>query len=243
MRRCNPHVIRTKTGMKIISLKTLAVILLAASSMRGIAQELEFAIHADPVISWMGSNSSDYNNEGARSGFDIGLNVLHYFDDNYAISTGISLLSAGGRQSVAEPHIMIFNNLQPQVQPGEEIRYNLQYMSIPAGIRLQTDQVGYLTYFTDMGFDIRLLIKSTVDLPANQPPINNENARKEVNGMNAGWHIHAGIEYELNINLDLIAGIGFDQDFFDITKDLKDVDQPKDRSGLRMVRIRLGLKF
>ncbi len=225
------------------SLKALAVILIAASSVRGVAQKLEFAIHADPLITWMGTNSSDYNSEGVKPGFDIGLNVLHYFDENYAVSTGISLITAGGRQSVAEPHIMIFNNLQPMVQPGDEIRYNLQYMNIPAGIRLQTDQVGYLTYFTDLGFDIRLLIKSTVDLPANQPPINNENARKEVNGMNAGWHIHAGVEYELNINLKLIAGIGFDQDFFDITKDLKDVDQPQDRSGLRMFRIRMGLKF
>lgn len=224
-------------------LRVLAVLLLSAVSLRGISQELHLAVHADPLITWMGSNSSEYNNEGVRPGFDIGLNVLHYFDVHYAVSTGISFISAGGRQSVNEPHIMIFNNIQPQIQTGDEIRYNLQYMSIPAGLRLRTDQIGYLTYYTDLGFDFRLLLKSTVDLPANQPPINHENARKEVNGLNAGWHIHAGVEYDLNINLAIVAGIGYDQDFFDITKDLKDVSQPEDRSGLRMFRIRLGIKF
>jgi len=178
-----------------------------------------------------------------KPGVNIGLNVLLYFDDHYAISTGISLISAGGRQSVIEPHRMIFNNLQPLVLTGDEIRYNLRYMSIPLGLRLQTDQIGNLTYFTDIGFDIRMLVKSTVDLPANQPPVDNENARKEVYGLNAGWHIHAGVEYDLNTDLTLVGGIGYDQDFFDITKDLKDVDQPEDRSGLRMLRIMMGIKF
>ncbi len=241
MRRCNQHVIRTRTGMKIISLRALAVILLAASSMRGIAQELEFAIHADPVISWMGSNESEYVGEGARAGFDIGLNVRHFFDDNYAVSSGISFISAGGRQSLTEDHTMVFNNFTQFIPEGNEIKYNLRYINIPAGLRLQTNQVGYLTYFTDLGFDIRLLLKSTVDIPAMQ--ISNENAKTEVYGMNAGWHLGGGIEYELGIDLSLIAGLSYAQDFFDVTKDLEDVGQPEDKSGLRMIRIRLGLKF
>ncbi len=224
-------------------LRALTIILLAAFSVKGISQELEFTVHVDPVTSWMRSNSPDYINEGSRPGLNIGLNLLRYFDDNYAVSTGLSLLSAGGRQSVTEPHIMIFNNLQPQVLTGDEIRYNLLYVNIPLGLRLKTDQSGDLSYFADIGFDIRMLIKSTVDLPANQPPVDNENARNEVYALNAGWHIHAGIEYDLNLDLTLVAGIGYNQDFFDITKDLNDVDQPEDRSGLRMLRIMMGIKF
>lgn len=230
-----------KRVYNLSSLKALAVILMAASSMRGVAQKLEFAIHADPVISWMGSNESEYIGEGARAGFDIGLNVLHFFSDNYAVSSGISFVSAGGRQSLSEDHTMVFNNFTQPIPAGNEIKYNLRYLNIPAGLHLQTDQVGYLTYFTDLGFDLRLLLKSTVDIPAMQ--ISRENARNEVYGLNAGWHIGGGIEYELGIDLSLIAGLSYAQDFFDVTKDLEDVYQPEDRSGLRMVRIRLGLKF
>jgi len=222
-------------------IRAFTLLLLTALTLRGSSQKLEFVVHADPVISWMGSNESEYQGEGARAGFDIGLNVLHFFAQNYAISSGISFVSAGGRQSATEIHTMVFNNFTQTIPAGEEMKYNLRYMNIPLGIRLQTNQVGYLTYFTDLGFDIRLLLKSTVDIPAMQ--ISKENAKNEVYGLNAGWHLGGGIEYELSIDASIIAGISYAQDFFDITKDLADVYQPDDRTGLRMIRIRLGLKF
>ena len=71
---------------------TIAAVILLPVNIS--AQNLKFAIHADPVISWMGSNESEYVNEGVKPGVDIGLNVLHFFADNYAISSGISIISA-----------------------------------------------------------------------------------------------------------------------------------------------------
>ena len=230
--------------MNLLPVKALAIMVLVTFPARGSAQEIKFAMHADPLITWMGSNSSEYASKGAMAGFNVGLNVLYYFADNYAVSSGISFLAAGGRLSAADNLVMVFNNINPVVTAGDEMRYNLKYMNIPLGIRLQTNQVGYLTYFTDVGFDIRMMLKSTVDLPnSSLGPINNENAKNEVYGMNAGWHISFGIEYELGIETSLIAGLGYDQDFFDVTRDLKTVSQPDDRSGLRMVRFRLGVKF
>ncbi|NLE35341.1 MAG: PorT family protein [Bacteroidales bacterium] len=222
-------------------LRVMTLMLVTLLPARVLSQEIVFVVHADPVISWMGSNESEYAGEGARPGFDIGLNVLQYFADNYAISTGISIMSAGCRQSVSEDHKMVFTNFEQVVPAGDEIRYNLKYMNIPAGVRLQTNQVGYFTYFTDMGFDIRMLLKSTVDLPTLQ--INHENGKNEVYGLNAGWHVGGGIEYELPIDASIIAGLSYAQDFFDVTKDLRDVYQHHDRSTVRMVRFRLGLKF
>jgi hypothetical protein len=169
------------------------------------------------------------------------LNVLHFFAENYAISSGISILSAGGRQSVTEDITMVFNNFTRDVEAGEEIRYNLRYLNIPAGLRLQTNQAGLMTYWTDLGFDIRLLLKSTIDIPSAQ--IDHENAKTEVYGLNLGWHLGGGIEYEMDIDASIVAGLSYGQDFFDVTKDLEDVYQPEDRSGLRMFRIVLGIKF
>lgn len=222
-------------------IRALAIALAAVLPARAISQELVFLVHADPVISWMGSNESEYKGEGAKAGFDIGLNVLHYFADNYAVSSGISFISAGGRQSTSEPHTMVFTNINPTVPAGDEIKYNLLYMNIPLGVRLQTNQVGYLSYYTDMGFDVRMRLKSTVDLPTLQ--IFDENAKNEVYGLNAGWHLGIGVEYELGIDAALVGGLTYGQDFFDLTRDLEDVNQLKDKSGLRMFTIRMGLKF
>jgi hypothetical protein len=231
-----------KRVMNLLPVRTLALLVIITFTTRGVAQEIKFSVHADPLITWIGSNASDYNNMGAKAGFNAGLNILYYFADNYAASSGVSILVAGGRQSAVEDHTMVFNNLTPKVNAGDEMIYNLSYLNIPLGIRLQTNQVGYLTYFTDMGFDIRMLLKSTVDLPvSSEGPITDENAKNEVHGMNAGWHFTFGVEYELGIETSIIAGLGYDQDFFDVTKDLQ--NQPEDRSGLRMVRFRLGVKF
>jgi hypothetical protein len=224
-------------------IRAFMILLFTVSAVTVTAQKFEIGIHADPLITWMSTNSQEYNSEGVKTGFSLGLNVLHYFDDNYAFSTGIGFINAGGRLSAAEQHVMVFSNFTEQVAAGDEMVYNLRYLNIPAGLRLRTNQVGYILFFTDLGIDMRVLLKSSVDLPGNNPQIKGEDAKTEVRNLNLGWHINAGIEYELGIKSSLVAGLGFDEDFFDVTKDLPDVLQPKDRSGLRMVRIRLGLKF
>jgi len=232
---------KMKRVINLSFIRTVVVISAIILPAQIYAQDLKFAVHADPVISWMASDESEYTSKGVKAGVDAGLDVLYFFADNYAFSSGISLISAGGRQSTVHDHTLVFTNFTQVVPAGAEMKYNLQYMNIPAGIRLQTNQVGYLTYFTDLGFDIRVLIKSTIDLPAFF--IEQENAGNEVYGMNAGWHAGAGLEYELGIDLSLIAGLSYARDFFDITRDLEDAGQTGDRAGLRMVRITLGIKF
>lgn len=227
--------------MNLVPVKALAILVLITFTKPGLAQEIKFVAHADPLITWMSSNGSDYSSMGARAGLDLGLNILYYFKENYAASSGISFLSAGGRQSAFEEHTMVFNNFTEDVAPGEEMTYNLRYLNIPLGARLQTTPSGSMTYFTDLGFDIRILLKSTIDLPSDE--ITNENGRTEVFGMNAGWHATFGLEYELSMETSLVAGLGFNKDFFDVTKDLENVFQPDDRSRLSMFRFRLGIKF
>jgi hypothetical protein len=227
--------------INLVRVKALAILVFVTFAAPAAAQEMRFIAHADPLITWMSSKGSDYSSMGAKAGLDMGLNVLYYFRENYAASTGISFLAAGGRQSAFEEHEMVFNNFTQEVAPGEEMNYNLRYLNIPIGARYQTTPSGSMTYFADLGFDIRILLKSTVDLPSDD--ISDENARTEVYGMNAGWHATLGLEYELSIKTSLVAGLGFAKDFFDVTKDLENVFQPEDRSKLNMFRFRLGVKF
>jgi hypothetical protein len=234
-----------KRMVNLLPVRILAIMVLVTFTSRGTAQDfnqnMKFILHADPLITWLGSDNSEYGSTGAKTGLDIGLNALYYFSENYAASTGISFLASGGRQIAAANHTMVFSNFTKEVAPGDEMIYNLRYINIPLGARLQTNQNGSMTYFTDLGFDIRMRLKATVDLPAYE--ISDENANSEVYGINVGWHILLGLEYEVGTESSIIAGLGYDQDFFDVTKDLKDVFQPEDRSRIHMVRFRFGYKF
>ncbi len=221
-------------------MRTLVLILFVTLTAPGIAQEIKFVAHADPLITWMSSNGSDYSSMGAKPGLDLGINVLYYFRENYAASSGISFLSAGGRQTAIDPHTVVFNSFEADVAPGDEIVYNLRYLNVPLGARLQTNQSGPMVYFTDLGFDIRVLLKSTIDLPvSSEGPIDGENARTEVYGMNAGWHVLLGMEYELSTETSLVFGLGFNRDFFDVTKDLEDADQPAGQVKIKYVQIQV----
>ena len=88
----------------------------------------------------------------------LDLTFNKYFAPNYSFSTGISLLNAGGRLVSTDTTVMEFTNFNSTVLPGNPVIYKIQYLSIPVGLKLQTNQIGYLTFFTDLGLDPKVVI-------------------------------------------------------------------------------------
>jgi len=208
---------------------------------------IKFGIHADPVISWFSSDMDSVRNDGARSGFNFGISLYRYFGPNYAVSTGINIISAGGR--LVSDRTSQFNLSQNKdynvaaVPAKEAIVYKIQYLSIPIGLKLQTNQIGYITVFTDFGVDPKLVVGKKVDIPSNR--INNQKAPEEVKNFNISYHIMAGIEYAIGGNTEIVLGVGFDNNFADITRDLEDdpYNQFIDKISHKMISIRLGINF
>ena len=183
--------------MKIAKKETgsvaLTMLLFAALTVNGFSQKIEFGVHADPLITWMSSNSEAYNSEGTVPGFSLGLDVYYPLDERFSVSSGIGLLSSGGRQSAVEDHTMVFNNIDTVVIAGEEMKYSLRYLNIPGGVRAHTNRDEGLNFFGDLGIDLRLLLRSKVDIPSLQR--RDEISQNEVFSMNMGWRTHGGIEY------------------------------------------------
>ena len=82
---------------KKIKLLVLLVFVVIPLNTVKAQQRIVFGLHADPVISWFSSDNKNVENVGARPGFNFGLTYNRYFAPNYSFSSGISLLSAGGR--------------------------------------------------------------------------------------------------------------------------------------------------
>ena len=200
---------------------------------------ISFGIHADPVISWFSTDITQVKNNGARPGFNFGLTFNNYFTRNYSFSTGISLLNAGGRLVSSDTTVLKFTNSSVKVLPGNQVIYKLQYLAIPIGLKLQTNQIGYVTFFSDLGFVPKIAISRRADIPSLN--ISGENALNELRMINLSYHITGGIEYSLGGSTALSFGIDFDNNFLDITNDTG--KKLKDIVSQKILSFRFGINF
>jgi hypothetical protein len=205
-------------------------------------QKIGFGLHLDPVISWFSSDIKDVRNEGARPGFNFGLTYNRYFTPNYSFSAGISLLSAGGRLIRSDTTLMEFRNARYKhttVLPGEAVVYKIQYLVFPVGLKLQTNQIGYITFFSDIGFGPKIVINGKADIASQN--ISGEKPVNELRMFNLSYYLTAGIEYSLGGTTALVFGLNFDNNFLDITRDIG--NEPVDKVSNKILSFRIGVNF
>jgi hypothetical protein len=51
----------------------------------------------------------------------------------------------------------------------------------------------------------------------------------------------AGIEYSLGGSTSMVFGLGFENNFLDVTKELN--NQPSDKIKMKLLKLRLGINF
>jgi hypothetical protein len=227
------------SGFLIIAILIITSFNLHAQPGRGTSSLFKFGVHADPMITWFGSDNSVVVNKGSRPGFNFGLSVYRYFGPNYSFSTGINLISAGGRLITDQKITFYLSHGGVPVDSAASIVYKIQYLSIPLGLKLQTNQIGYYTFFTDLGLDPKVVVGGKADIPS--IPIKSENDIEELRMFNLSYHIMAGVEYGVGGSTAVVLGIGFDNNFLDITKDKS--TQPTDKITHKLLSFRLGVNF
>ncbi|MCE5344715.1 MAG: PorT family protein [Bacteroidales bacterium] len=198
---------------------------------------IKFGIHTDPSICWFESDIMKVRNDGSRPGFNFGLTLNRYFTPNYSFSTGISLIHAGGRL-VAQDETELEFTTSP-VKPGDPVVYKIKYLSFPVGLKLQTNQIGLFNFFTDLGFDPKVVIGGKADIPSLQ--IYGVRALSELKMFNLSYHITAGIEYPIGWTTAMVFGLNFENNFLDVTKD--NGAQPNDIISHKILSFRIGINF
>jgi hypothetical protein len=226
------------TVQRILACILPAFLLIYPAEKTNAQKRISFGIHADPMAGWFTSDNKDVMNQGARPGLNFGLTFNRYFTENYAFSTGLNLITAGGRLSYNDTVTMALNN-PTTILPGNEVIYNIKYLAIPVGLKLQSNQIGYITFFTDLGLDPKFVLGGKAEIP--EMGIEKENASGELRDFNMGYHVTAGIEYSLGGTTAIALGLTFDSNFIDITEDTG--DQPIDKILHKMLGFRLGINF
>jgi hypothetical protein len=180
------------------------------------AQKIRFAIFADPLISWMNTDVSRIESNGSRIGLNAGLMMDKFFADHYAFTTGISLQSMGGtlKYKLGKENFRNSSDIT-SLPPNTDVKYKLQYLHIPFALKLRTTEIGYFTYFAQVGLDPMINVKANADIKSLD--ITNTGVGGEINTFYMGYHISAGLEYKIIGNTALLAGITYMNGFSDVT--------------------------
>jgi opacity protein-like surface antigen len=219
--------------MKNIKLWITLIVLISTQIIN--AQQMRFGITTSPGFSWFKTDISRIKGDGTKLGINIGLMVDRYFAEHYAFSTGLSINSIGGLLSYNEGTILHTNSGNDTLPPGSKVKYKLQYLHVPFSLKFKTTEIGYITYYAQLGLDAMVNIKARADVKAES--ISGANVSEEINLLYLGYHIGAGIEYKIIGNTSIVAGIKYMNGFTDVTTN------NREKTLMHGIELKLGVLF
>ena len=195
--------------------KLIILLLLINISVVYGQSSLRLGVNIDPITSWLSPKTNRIDKDGARPGISGGLMVEYYFHENYGIVTGFNLGVQGGNILYNDTvKISTGDNTSVRVPAGVSVAYNLSYITIPIGLKLKTNEIGYFTYFAQLGFAPQINIGSRATSSGNG--LNKDNVPKEINLLNMSYFFGGGVEYNIGGQTSLLAGIFFNNGFVDV---------------------------
>lgn len=202
-------------------------------------KRIRLGLSMSPGYSWLKPDYSNVETDGGKLEFAYGINLDYQLLDNYYFTTGLFMKHSGGKLKYQDNVPFMINDTLANFSSGVSINYGLQYFIIPIGLKLKTNEIGYVTYFTNFGLNPMFNIKAIGD--ANQLSVENANINQEVNFFNLGYFVGAGAEYALSRHFILFYSIDYNQGFIDVTANTD--GREKDKTVLSHMALKLGIIF
>ncbi len=216
--------------------KLFIFFILVYSSALFAQSKVRLGAHVDPVFTWFSPKTSHIEKDGARLGYNGGLIVEYYFAPNYALVTGLNLTQLGGNLLYKEEVDITTGEGDHVILPPEtSVAFNVNYLTIPMALKLKSNEIGYLTYFAELGFSPQVNIGSRASSTGGA--LDKDNVSKEINAFNVSFFFGGGIEKNIGGQTSLMGGIFFNNGFGDI------LSADAHKAALNFVNIRLGIMF
>ncbi len=196
---------------------------------------LKFNVHIDPQFSWFSSDEKNVEPDGSRFHVTTGLQMDYFFEKNYAFALGFGINNLGGSLRYADSALFISKGDSLWATPGQTINHHYQYLDFPIGLKLKTEELGYLTFFLQVGFNPMININANIS--TKDDSFDREDIRESTHLFMLGYHAGVGAEYRLGGSTALIGGVRWTSGLTDVT------DLDKANIHQNSISIHLGILF
>ncbi len=257
--------------MKKLMLAFLMVFCLN-SIMLAQPENLRIGVQLSPTMSWISTNDDLINRTSSNIGISLGAVTEYFMSDNISFTGGIGLAFNRGGTLQHEHGGNLFpdselsddkyNTGEKPLPDGVKLKYKLQYVEIPLGIKWKTEEKGYFRYFAEAPIlTLGMRTQARGDIEGGEVSTSDENIGPDVNFFNLQIGVGAGLEYAISENTSLVGGLYFNAGLSDITnnaasKAINNPDQapsnpnddyiivPEDSKGrLSSITLRIAIMF
>jgi len=207
----------------------------AILSLNAQTSRVKFNVEVDPQFAWFSSDDETVEPDGSIFQVHAGLNMDFYFAENYAFVLGVGINNLGGNLLYADSTEFSSKGETLLVEPMQSVKLNLQYIDIPIGLKLKTEELGYATYFLQLGFNP--MINLNAKASSEEASFDKVDIKESIITFFLGYHVGIGIEYKLGGSTALIGGVRWSSGFTDVT------DNDRANVTLNALSIHLGVLF
>ena len=201
-------------------------------------------------FTWMKPKTDGYEKNGSTFSYNYGLMTDYNFTKNYTFSSGISFNRLGGKLKFANDTSVIGSIQQQGIL---QRTYQINSLEIPTLLKLKTNQIGYITYFAQLGLKHNFNLSSF----ANDELILNDGSIVSTKDIDMAdfttfyrisFNIGFGAEYSLSQTLSAFAYLEYDNGLnSSLSKEKTNSDgkirSPNENAFIRKLGITFGLLF
>lgn len=212
-------------------------------------KKFRFGLQFTNGISFLNSDNVDITDTKVGYSFNYGLLTEYYFNQNYAISTGLAVSQPRAARSNSPAVNAIVTDttstyaFDNNIVLGAKEIYKFTYVEIPLTFKLRTNEIGYFRYFGEFGFLNSFRVRSRATIEGST--IENESITKKLdpfglrsNFYNASLKVGGGFEYTISDKTALLVELSFNNGFINVLKDGDDK-----RTVLRVINLTTGIMF
>lgn len=204
-------------GFRFVLLFIFCTMLLSVSAQD---HKVNLGFNIAPNIGWMKPDAKNFSSKGSKIGFNWGFISEFNFSENYAFVMGFNVIQNKGILKYRDN----YDGYSSTTGEGWRRReFMVKYFQIPTTLKLRTNQLGWFSYYGQIGLGTGFLLSARADDEFSYDDGTfkknaNDNVYDDIIKIRLSLLLEAGVEYKIEGFSTLLFGIHFDNGFTNVLR-------------------------